>query len=145
VQLVLLPAVFAVCLAMVVTLVGIPLVPLFLLGVRGLWIAGFAAAAAAFGRGLLRAVGVRHAALLPAFLVGVVPALGLTLASRIAWWSGAELGGWALLLAILGTLLEGVLWTMGAGAGVLVWLRRRAQPSQAPPLAPPAPPVPVEF
>jgi hypothetical protein len=145
VQLLLLPAVFAVCLAMVVTLIGIPLVPLFLLVVSGLWISGFAAAAAAFGRGLLRALGVRQAALLPAFLAGVVPALGLTLTSRIAWWSGAELGGWAMLGAILGALLEGVLWTMGAGAGVLVWLRRRTQPSQAPPLAPPAPPVPVEF
>ena len=145
VQLLLLPAVFAVCLAMAVTIIGIPLVPLFLLVVSGLWISGFAAAAAAFGRGLLRAVGVRQAALLPAFLVGVAPALALTLGSRIAWWRGAEVGGWALLVAILGTLLEGVLWTMGAGAGVLVWLRRRSLPSQVPPVAPPAPPVPVEF
>lgn len=145
VQLLLIPAVFAVCLALTVTFVGIPLVPLFLLLVCGLWVAGFAAAAAALGRGLLRLVGARSVPLLPAFLVGVAPALGLTLVSRVAWWRGAEAGGWALLIAILGALLEGVLWTVGAGGGVLVWLRRRTQPAQAPPVAPPAPPVPVEF
>jgi hypothetical protein len=145
VQLLLVPAVLAVCLALTVSLVGIPLVPLFVILVAGVWVACFAAASVAFGRGILRLFGAREVTLLPAFLVGIIPALGLTIASRFAWWRGAEFGGPALLVAILGTLLEGVLWTVGAGAGVLVWLRRRTQPAQAPPLTPPAPPVPVEF
>ena len=124
-QLLLAPAVLALSLGLAITVIGIPLVPLFLLLVAGLWMTGFAAAAVAVGRGVLRLVGVREPGLLPAFTMGVLPAVALTIASRVAWWSGASFGGWALAVAVLGALLEGLLWTLGAGAGVLAWLRRR--------------------
>ena len=97
------------------------------------------AAAVATGRGMLRLAGVRAAGLLPSFVLGVVPAMALTIGSRMAWWGGAELGGWALFAAVCGALLEGALWTVGAGAGVLTWLRRQAPSVTAPPVSPDPP------
>jgi hypothetical protein len=77
---------------------------------------------------------------LPAFVVGSLPAVVLTLASRLAWWNGASLGSWALVVAVLGALLEGLLWTLGAGAGVLAWLRREGPAMIVPPAGPEEPP-----
>lgn len=148
-QLLLAPAVFALSLGLAITLIGIPLVPLFLLLVAGLWLTGFAAAAVAVGHGMMRLVGSRTPGVLPAFLLGLLPAVTLTIASRMAWWSGAEFGGWALFAAIVGALLEGLLWTLGAGAGVLTWLRRRGPSVVVPPAVPPEPPdatpIPVQM
>jgi hypothetical protein len=149
VQLLLAPAVLALSVGLAITVIGIPLVPLFILMVAGAWMTVFAAAAVALGRGMLRLVGARGAGLLPCFIVGMLPAVGLTLASRIAWWNGVSLGGWAMGVAMLGALVEGVLWTLGAGAGLLEWLRRKGRATAAPPAIPPEPedgtPVPVQL
>jgi hypothetical protein len=145
VQLLALPVVLALTVALCLTIIGIPLVPLMFLLVGGLFVLGFAGAAVALGRGFLRLIGVQHPTLLFAFVAGILPMLLLTLVSRYAWWSGSEWSGWVFALALTGLLFEGLLWTLGTGAGVLLWLRRYRGTEVVPPaIQPPGPPVPVE-
>ena len=145
-QLLLVPAVVAVCLALTISVIGLPLVPVVLASVGGLWLVGFAGAAAALGRGALGVFGVRRASLALGVLVGGFPFALLTLISRFGWWSRSELSGWLLALAVAGLFIEAVLWSVGAGALALAWLRR-ARPvvtAQVPPVMPP-PAVPVQL
>jgi hypothetical protein len=131
--------------ALVISIVGIPLVPLGALLVGGLWLVGFVGASTACGRGVLRLVGLERARPDAACFVGTLPFVTLAVVSRAAWWSGADPVGWALPVAVTGALIEGVLWTLGAGAGVLYWLRRGRPAPAAPPVPPEAPPLPVQL
>lgn len=141
-QVLLLPALLATCLALAVSVIGLPLVPVLLVVVCGVWLVGFCGAAVAAGRGALRLVGAGNPSPLAAFILGGLPFAVLTIGSRLAWWSRGELGGGALTAAIGGLVLEGLLWSVGAGALVLSWLRG-ASASAARPIAPPPPPTPA--
>lgn len=146
-QILLLPALIATCLALAISVIGLPLVPVLLVAGCGLWLVGFAGAVAAAGRGVLRMAGLAQPSLLASFVLGGLPFALLTAGSRIAWWSRGELAGWPMAAAIAGLVIEGAFWSLGAGGLALAWLRREA-PSAAlagSPPAPPAPAVPVQL
>jgi hypothetical protein len=100
----------------------------------------------ALGRVLLRVAVVGEPSMATSVLVGGAPFALLTLASRFGWWSGGEMTGWWLAVAMAGIVLEGVLWCVGAGALLLAWLRRTTPAAMGTPpaMTPPVPPVPVQ-
>ncbi len=143
-QVVVLPALVATCLALLVSIIGLPLVPVVLVVATGAWLVGFVGAVAAAGRGALRLVGRQEPSLLAGYILGGLPFAVLTLGSRLAWWSRGEMAGWPMTAALAGLVIEGVFWSLGAGALLLAWLRRPdpAAPAVTPP---PAPPLPVQL
>ena len=148
-ELLLVPAVVALCLALVITIVGIPLlalVPIGLLLLALAWALGAAAVAEAIGQ---RALGAgagarsRGAALaIGLLLVGLVSLVG-----RLAWWMQGSMGGWLALVVGLGVAIEFVVASVAAGALVLAWWNRRARPVAAVGTAgpPPVPSAPVSL
>jgi hypothetical protein len=144
-QILLVPAAVLTGLALAVSVIGLPLVPVLVLALAGLWLIGFVGAVGAAGRGVLRLAGATEPSMLFSYLVGGVPFAALTIGSRLAWWSGGELGGWALAAGIAGLVIEAIFWSLGAGALVFCWLRRPSARPVATPPDPPAPPVPVQL
>lgn len=142
-QIVLIPVVILTSLALLVSLIGLPLVPVLLLVAGGLWLVGFVGATAALGRGALRLAGVASPSLPAAFLVGGLPFAALTIGSRLAWWSYGSMGGPTMAAALTGLAIEGLLWSIGGGAFVLSLLRG-ASPAPTGTMVPPSPPVPVQ-
>jgi hypothetical protein len=146
-QLLLVPVLFAICIALAVSLIGLPLVPVVIALAGGLWLVGFAGAAAALGRGILRVAVVGRPSVAMAVVVGGAPFALLTLASRFGWWAGGGWSRWWLVVAVAGLLIEAVLWSVGAGAFLLAWFKRTtptAAPHVQPPVPPPAPALPVQ-
>jgi hypothetical protein len=138
-QIVLVPAVLAICGGLVVSIVGIPLlalVPVAALVAGGLWLVGFTAVAARLGGALIG--GSASGRLVPAVLLGLVLVFAPTLGARLAWWAGwIGLPGF-LLFGGVGWLVEAVAWSMGLGALILSWLRGRSA-SAAEVVPPPMP------
>ena len=137
---------------LLVSILGIPLLPLLplLALVVGLaWVVGFAAATAALGRGVLRIFGASEPSVVLSVVVGAFPVFVLTVISRAVWASGGAFPGWSIGVALGGFLVEWIVWTFGLGALALTWMRRQG-PSvdlvtpAAPVEPPPTPPVPVE-
>jgi len=136
VQLLIVPVVIAVVPALVISIIGIPLlpaVPLLLLAGGLVWVAGFAAVAEAAGESL---AGRGRP------LVALVAGLGLiwatTIVARLAWWSTG--GTVAAALSVVGFAIEFVAWSIGLGAAVLAW--RRPLPADDPVAVPAVPSTP---
>jgi hypothetical protein len=142
-QLLLVPAILVVCGALLISVIGIPvlaLVPVALLVFGALWFVGFAAVADRVGRRLLR-LGPDDGRALPAYLAGFVTIVGVLWLARMAWWGGALGTGWAMAIGLVGMAIEAVAWAAGLGGLVLSWLRR-ARVAQVP-AAPAVPAIPV--
>lgn len=139
------PLLFALSLALAISVIGLPLVPVVLLIAGALWTVGFVGAVAAAGRGALRAVGVSGPSLAASFLVGGLPFAAITIGSRLAWLSSGSMSGWVLAATIAGLVLEAAFWSIGAGAILLGRLRRDTPLPAAAEPPPPAPPLPVQF
>jgi hypothetical protein len=137
-QVVLLPLLLLVSAALLLSIVGIPLLALVPIGVLvggWLWLVGYAAAAERLGQRLLRPIRTTSASPILAFLVGFgVVAVPIWFV-RLAWWLGWIGGGPAITLAMAGALVEGAIWSAGLGALVLGWIGQRRTPAAAP--APP--------
>ena len=149
-QVMALPVALGLVLALVASIIGIPLlllVPVAAILVGALWTVGFVGASVGVGRGVLRLFGAAHPPLAVSFVLGAAPFIALTWLSRYSWWLGHG-GAFVTTAAVTGVLLEGLLWTLGAGAGLMLWLNRfggrTVIPATPPPVAP-APPVPVDL
>jgi hypothetical protein len=133
----LVPAVLAVCGALLVSIIGIPvlaLVPVALFVLAVLWLVGFAAVVERVGGRMLPGGSPALA-----YLAGFVALTALVWLSRLGWWSGTLGFGTATALGAIGLTLEGMAWAAGLGAVLLAWLRRA---SGSPAMIQPPQPVP---
>jgi hypothetical protein len=136
-----LPALIIASIALIVTIIGIPLVailiPVACLGLLAALILGFTGLACRIGEWVEDRLGMpAHSAFL-ATAIGLILILGPTLMARIIGVAPAPIRytGFAILLA--GVALEFIVWTMGFGAALMTGFGRW---STTPP-PPPAPPV----
>jgi hypothetical protein len=133
------PVVVALCVALVITIIGIPLlatVPLIVGALLVLWLVGFAAIAMRLGQRVRRS-DVRGGSV-GDFVLGFVLVGGVTLLARVAGVALGSLGWGSAPLAFVGFAIEYVAWTVGLGAALLVLFNR--QRGLVPPLPPPLPP-----
>jgi hypothetical protein len=144
-ELLLAPALIAVAFALLVSLIGIPLLalmPLLILAIALVWVAGFAAVTQVIGSWI---PGLRGRPV-PSLIAGLAIVWVCPFVARALWWSGAA--GWAgpAALGTVGLVIEFLAWTMAFGAVVLGWIGRRAvRKSEAPPAIPVVPSAPVGF
>ncbi len=133
VQVLFVPALVVIVIALVVSIVGIPLlvtVPLMLVGFVALWFVGFAGVAARVGDVLSARVGATRGTVTTAVL-GVAAIVAVTVLARLVGllpWPMGFAGG---ALVFVGCAIEYVAWTIGLGAGVMVvadWQRRPRVP-----------------
>ena len=136
----LVPAIIAIALLLLVSIVGIPLLallPFALLAGGVLWTIGFAAVAELVGE----AVGARGRPLL-SLVAGLAVIWAITVIARLAGWGGGLFVG---TLAVLGLAVEFVAWSAALGAVILGWRRRPATRESVYTPVPPVPSAPLEF
>jgi hypothetical protein len=127
VQLLFVPAVVAVAIALALSVIGIPLVaavPLLFMGLTLLWVAGFAATAARAGRALR---GRSSAAAAPSALdavLGVAVLGAVTLAGHLMALGPGWLMPFAVGTVLFGLAIEYVAWTIGLGAATRTLVSR---------------------
>jgi len=141
-QLLLVPAFALLCAALVISIVGIPLlalVPALAFALALVWVAGFAVVASWLGDQLLRRESDGTLSV-SSFLAGFAAITGLSWLARLAWWAGLLGGGSFALLAGPGLLIEAGAWAAALGALVLTWLPRGSAPRISP-LPPPLEPA----
>lgn len=136
------PAIAVVVIALVISIVGIPLllgVPVILAVLACLWIAGFAATAARLGASI-RGDAARGPDLHAGdFVVGFVVLTAVTVVGRILAVGPAWLAPIAAVVTSLGLLIEYCAWTLGLGAAVgALFAGRRQAPPRVPPIPTPA-------
>jgi len=135
-QLLIGPALIAIVVALVISIVGIPLlvtIPLLLLGVIVLAFVGFAGVAARVG-GLLTARFGRSRSVLATAVIGALAIAAVTLMARVIGLLPFPAGLAGGAVGVLGFAIEYFAWTIGIGAAVMAlfeWQHR-----------PPVPPVP---
>ncbi len=138
-QLLLLPLVLLVCVTLLVSVIGIPLlalVPIALVVLVALWLLGFAAVGERIGQRLASGLGAGDVPPVVGFLIGFVVVTGLAWLTRVAWWGAWLGGGTVFVLGAVGAVIEGLAWAAGLGGVVLAWLRRdRTVLVTPPPLA----------
>jgi hypothetical protein len=123
-QLLLVPLLFGVTVALVMSVIGIPLLallPLLLLVLAAVWLAGFVAVVHTAGSALLRRGGEAGVSMFPLAL-GLALVWSVTLIARAWWWNSGELTPALVLLSLLGWVIEGAVWSAGLGAVFMAWL-----------------------
>jgi hypothetical protein len=137
------PALICVAVALIITIVGIPLLaalPLLVAGFALTWVAGYAAVAGLLGARLRGAdwyvQGIRPVDV----LIGSCILSGITIAGQVLMLSPGWLAPFALSVRGTGWLIEYIGWTIGLGAALLAWLRPTGfNPGSVPPAVPPLP------
>ena len=132
------PVLVVTILALVISIIGIPLlllVPFGIILVGVVMLVGFTGAAHLAGTWTLERFGraERNPYLIAA--VGIVVIAGLTLIGRLF---ALAIGGLGAPFYIAGYLLEYLAWTIGFGAAIQTWLHMR-RGTAAPPMTPPPP------
>jgi len=129
------PALVVLIVALVVSIVGIPLlagIPFLLAAFAFIWVAGFTGVAVRIGRALRGRGGLMEASVVD-FLIGYTIIIGITVLAQVmayglGWLSPAT---WPMRSA--GLLVEYVAWTVGLGAAVTsVFAPRRLNPPPIP-------------
>jgi hypothetical protein len=129
--------------ALVITIIGIPLLaglPLLAAGFGLVWVAGYTAVAGLLGSRLrgtdwyvngLRPVDV---------FLGSCILSGITLFGQVLLMGDGSLAPFSLLVRSTGWIIEYIAWTIGLGAALTAWLRPRGfDTSAVPPVVPPVP------
>jgi len=135
----LVPALLALCLVLVVSIIGIPLLalmPVLLLAGFLAWSVGVAAVATTLGARVLGASDQPTSPRFGALALGLALVWGLTVVARLAWWTSGDLSWPVVSLGVLGTGVELVVAAVALGALLLAWSERRA-------VVPPMPPAPT--
>jgi len=131
------PVLVVTILALVISIIGIPLlllVPFGVILVGIVMLVGFTGVAHIVGTWTLERFGRTERNPYLIATVGIVVIAGLTLIGRLF---ALALGGLGAPFYIAGYLLEYVAWTVGFGAALQTWLQRRRGPA-APPFTAPA-------
>jgi len=141
-QLLFVPVLFVVSLALAITIVGLPfvalLVPLALVTMFVAMLLGFTAVAQAAGEWAGRRLGWDAPGTVGVTLLGVALLVGATVVSRLLGLAPSPLGAAAFAVLGVGTAIEYLAWTIGLGAAATTGLGRWA--TAPPPLPPPVPP-----
>ena len=137
-----LPALVIGSVALIVTIIGIPLVALLVpVAVFGAFVAlvlGFTALACRIGEWLEDRVGLRaHSALL-ATTLGLLLVVGPTIIARIIGVTPAPFRWAGIGLLITGILIEFVVWTIGLGATLMTGFGRWSTAPPPPPITQPS-------
>jgi hypothetical protein len=126
------PALIVLVVALIVSIVGIPLlaaIPLLLAGFALVWVAGFTGVAVRLGRALRGRSAMAQPTVVD-FLIGYAIIIGVTVIAQLMAYSlgWINLATWPMRSA--GLLVEYVAWTIGLGAAVtsLFTTRRMAPP-----------------
>jgi hypothetical protein len=142
-QLLFVPALIIVAIAMAITIVGIPLLlllPFFVAGVGLLWVAGFAAVAVRIGARLRgQGPGPSGSPTLD-LLTGFFATTIVTVAGHFLSLGPSWMGPMAWMVGMAGFVVEYCVWTLGLGAALTAWLGGRRDTPPAIPIMPePAP------
>ena len=132
------PVLVVTILALVISIIGIPLlllVPFGIILVGIVMLVGFTGVAHIVGNWTLERFRRTERNPYLVATVGIVVIAGLTLVGRLV---ALALGGLGAPFYIAGYLLEYVAWTVGFGAALQTWLQRRRGPA-APPITAPSP------
>src|SRR5262245_35303865 len=132
------PVLVVTILALVISIIGIPLlvlVPFGIVLVGIVMLVGFTGAAHLVGNWTLERLGRAERNPYLSATVGIVVIAGLTLIGRLF---ALALGGLGAPFYIAGYLLEYLAWTVGFGAAIQTWLQMRRGPA-APPMTTPSP------
>jgi hypothetical protein len=126
------PALLAVAIALVISVIGIPLlaaIPFLIAGGAMLWIGGFAAVAVSLGARLRGSRGVESSVPMLDLLTGFLAITGVTIIAHFAALT-PSLGGFGWVLQTAGLVIEYVAWTIGLGAALSTFVagRRRVPP-----------------
>jgi hypothetical protein len=146
-QVLLFPVLFGLTAALIVSVIGIPLLallPLLVLAFGAVWLAGFVAAAHAAGSAVLRRseTGVSMLAL----ILGLAFVWVVTLVARAWWWNTGDLTPAVVLLSLLGLVIEGAVWSAGLGAVFLTWVSPASRREvETRPVVPPPPAAPARL
>jgi len=131
------PALLIVALALVISVIGIPLlaaIPFLMAGGALLWIAGFASVAVSLGARLRGSSGDQTSVPFLDLLTGFLAITGVTIFAHFAALTPGVLGPFSGLLHTTGLVIEYVAWTVGLGAALsTLFAGRRAA------VAPPVP------
>ena len=132
------PVLIVTILALVISIIGIPLlilVPFGIILVGVVMLVGFTAAAHIAGGWVLDRFGRTERNPYLVVATGLIVIAGLTLIGRLF---ALAVGGFGAPLYVVGYLIEYLAWTVGFGAAILAWinLRRRPASPSMPPAAP---------
>lgn len=132
-QILFVPALLAVVALLTASVIGIPLlaaVPLLVLGFAVAALVGFTAVCVRLGAAGLPGRRYRPTSL-AALIVGLVLVCGVGLTGHYLWLTSEDLFPLGIMLAVAGMVIEHTAWTIGLGAMVLAWVRRRQQEAPA--------------
>jgi hypothetical protein len=135
-----LPVLIALCLALIITIVGIPLVvlviPLAIIAAIFAMVLGFTGLACRLGEWVEDRLGLRANSAFLATAIGTLLVLGPTLSARVIDVTPAPVRYTAFAVLLAGVVIEFVVWTMGLGATLMTGFGRWS--TVPPPLPPPA-------
>lgn len=132
------PVLVVTCIALLISIIGIPLlilVPFGIILVGIVMLVGFTGAAYIAGGWTLDRFGRLERSPYLTVAVGIVVIAGLTLIGRLF---ALAVGGFGAPFYVVGYLLEYVAWTVGFGAAIQTWIQMRRGPA-APPISTAAP------
>jgi hypothetical protein len=137
------PAMILLTLALVVTIIGIPLLagmPLLVAAFLLLWAAGYAVVAGVLGARLRGADWYANGLGAVDVFIGSCVLSSLTIVGQVLMMSDGWMSPIAMLVRSTGWTIEYIAWTIGLGAALAAWLRPRGFDTRsAPPMVPPLP------
>jgi hypothetical protein len=131
------PALLIVSIALIISVIGIPLlaaIPFVMAGGALLWIAGFAGVAVSLGARLRGSSGDQTSVPFLDLLTGFVAITGVTIMAHFAALTPGSFGNFGGVLHTTGLVIEYVAWTIGLGAALSTFFsgRRLAAPPPVP-------------
>jgi len=123
------PALLVVCVGLLISVVGIPLlaaIPFVLAGGALLWVAGFAAVAVALGARLRGSRGDASAAPLIDLVTGFLAITALTIVAHFIALAPGWLGPFGWMVRSAGLVIEYLAWTIGLGAALSTFFVNRS-------------------
>lgn len=142
------PALIVLAIALIITIIGIPLLaglPFLVAAFALLWVTGYATVAGMLGARLRGADWYVHGLRPLDVVIGSFMLSSLTIFGQLLTLTTDWLGPLALMVRGTGWTIEYIAWTIGLGAALTAWLRpngfdaRGAVPPVVPPLPTPSP------
>jgi hypothetical protein len=127
------PAIVLVCVALLISVIGIPLlaaIPVVIAFSALLWVGGFAAVAVALGARLRGSRGDRTSVPFLDLLTGFLAITGVSIFANFVGLASGVLSPFGSVFSIAGLVIEYAAWTVGLGAALSTFVmdRRRVTP-----------------
>ena len=131
------PAIVLVCVALVISVIGIPLlaaIPVVIAFSALLWVGGFAAVSVALGARLRGSRGDQTSVPFLDLLTGFLAITGVSIFANVVGVASGELSPFGSLISIAGLVIEYAAWTIGLGAALSTFVtgRRSVTPPPLP-------------